>query len=408
MSDGSKGSLKDLLSSIFEGMLKVSPARLLIIMGVLIILAALGVGLFERHHSREFDSVFNVFYWLIVTSTTTGYGDIIPITNIGKGLNIILMLLSLVFVAILTAAVASWLVERRLMEGKGMKEVNLKNHLVICGWNANAPKVLDAIFRHQAEPHYEKAIKDVVLLNELPEEQITEVLYAYRRFKLKFVRGDFSHESVLQRANIRQASMLLILADGSIQTFYARSDERALLAALAARSLNPGIRIAAELVDPANYSHLKRAGVDPIVMFGAYHDFLLSHAVTAPGLAHAVQDLLDLAAGPMFRQTPVPGNLVDQEFKAACEYLRDKNRALVVGVISEEEYGVGLEDILSEDMSAVDMFIKKQFEGLEDDYFIKGKKVQVHLNPLDSYRLKRDDRLVYIAQSTPAKEVFKV
>ncbi len=402
------------MSSIEEHILKTSSARLLVILGILIICAALGVSIFERHHSRGFDSIFNVIYWLIVTSTTTGYGDITPNTLFGKALNIAVMSLSLVFMAILTATIASRFVERRLLEGKGMKEVNLRDHLVLCGWNLNAEKILEAMFQDSMERKSEgptrsgKAIRDVVLINDLPEEQITEILYKFRRFNIKYVRGDFSQESVQKRANIKNARMLLILADGSINSGFTRADERTLLAALAARSLNPGLKIAAELVAPDNLSHLKRVGVDPIVLYGAHHDFLLSRAIMAPGLTYAVQNLLNITKDPMFCHAPVPGHLVDHEFREACEHLREKNHGLVIGVISEEERGVSLDDILSEDMSTVDMFIKKQFEGLEDDYFFKGKKVQVHLNPSDKFRLKKDDLLIYIRASSVAQETIRV
>jgi voltage-gated potassium channel len=399
---------RDFISSAVEHILKISSTRLLVILGIFIIGAALGVSIFERHHSREFDSIFNVIYWLVVTSTTTGYGDIIPTTLFGKALNIAVMSLSLVFMAILTATIASRLVERRLLEGKGMKEVNLRDHVVLCGWNLNAEKVLEAIFRESVERKSEKAVKDVVLINELPEDQITEVLYKFRKFNIKYVRGDFSQETVQKRANIKNARMLVILADGSINSGFIRADERALLAALAARSLNPGLKIAAELVAPDNLSHLSRAGVDTIVLYGAHHDFLLSRAVTAPGLTYAAQNLLNITSGSMFCHAPVPGHLVDHDFREACEYLREKNHGLVIGVISEEERGVSLDDILSEDLSAVDMFIKKQFEGLEDNYFFKGKKVQVHLNPSDKFRLKKDDLLIYIGASGGAQETIRV
>lgn len=398
------GAIEDFISGIGERILRISSTRLLFILGIFIFVAAFGVSLFERRYSEDFDSFFNVLYWLVVTATTTGYGDITPTTVFGKALNLAVMSLSLVFMAILTATIASRFVERRLLEGKGMKELNLKDHVILCGWNINADKIIESIFSDPAERRHEQSVKDLILINDLPEEEITEILYRFKRYKIKYVRGDFTHESVLQRAGIKTARMLVILADGSIKSGFERADERALLAALAARSLNPGLKIASEIVMPDNVSHLKRAGVDPIILYGAHHDFLLSRAVTAPGITSTVQNLLNPAYGSVFYQTPVPGNLVDHEFKDACEHLRQKNGSLVIGVISEEEQGVSLDDILSEDMSAVDMFIKKQFAGLEENYFFKGKKMRVHLNPPDGLRLKKDDLLVYIGPSASVQD----
>ena len=49
---------------------------------------------------ENFDSVFNGMYWAMTTITTTGYGDLYPITDLGKLLDIIIMTLSIGVVAI--------------------------------------------------------------------------------------------------------------------------------------------------------------------------------------------------------------------------------------------------------------------------------------------------------------------
>ena len=49
---------------------------------------------------KNFDSVFNGMYWAMTTITTTGYGDLYPITDMGKLLDIVIMSLSIGVVAI--------------------------------------------------------------------------------------------------------------------------------------------------------------------------------------------------------------------------------------------------------------------------------------------------------------------
>jgi voltage-gated potassium channel len=51
-------------------------------------------------------------YWAVTTVTTTGYGDIVPTTETGKTLAMVLMLLGAGFVAILTGAIAQRFVGR--------------------------------------------------------------------------------------------------------------------------------------------------------------------------------------------------------------------------------------------------------------------------------------------------------
>jgi len=384
--------IRDNLAVLWDWVMHASSLRTISVIGVVLVILAMGV--YEAEHTApgtKFHTLFDAVYWLVVTAATVGYGDIAPETVSGKALALGLIALSVVMMSLLTATIASWLVERRIMEGKGMERIGLKNHVVICGWNVNARNLVDSLVRSDTERD------GVVLINELSEEVINEILYVYRAHVVKFVRGDFVHESVLDRANVRHARSVIILADGEVQTGFEKADERAVLAALTLKAMNPQITLVAELVNRENSSHLRRAGVQQIVVYGDNHDFLLASAVRAPGVTLAIQEILNPQQGRL-QQAPTPGALVEHEFREVRQHFREKQRALVIGVVSEEEHGVGLNDILSADMSAIDLFIKKQFEGLESDYFFKGKKTQVRLNPPDTYRLKKNDQVLFISE----------
>ena len=363
----------------------LSSARILGVLGCVIVTLTVLIFFAERSvPASGFDNFRHAIYWMVVTATTTGYGDITPKTRLGQTLTVFMIISSMIFVSIVTATIASKLVERRLLEGKGMNEVRLKGHLIICGYNHMANSLLDAIYRQSGHN------PEIVLVNDLNEEAINEILYTYRDKYLKFVRGDFSSESVLERAGVRHAREMLILADGTIVQGFPRADERALLAALSARSLNPGIKIASELVHPDNRRHLERAGIDPIISYGEGHDFLLASAIVAPGICLAGKELLTMIPKSHLQQLKLPSHLEGSSFKKVREYFREHDSATAIGLVWEGESGFGLDDVLSEDLTLIDHFLKRQFEGIEQDFFKKEKKFEIKINPPDDLTASKD------------------
>lgn len=71
---------------------------------VLALLAiASSVLMYEAEHTAQpevFDSVWTGLYWAITTMTTTGYGDIVPITPLGRLIGFVVMVISIGVVAI--------------------------------------------------------------------------------------------------------------------------------------------------------------------------------------------------------------------------------------------------------------------------------------------------------------------
>lgn len=88
------------------------------ILFILIVLASSGIYLVENHaQPDEFESIPKAMWWAVVTLTTVGYGDVTPITTVGKVLGAIIMVLGVGFAAlpagILASGLASELSQRR-------------------------------------------------------------------------------------------------------------------------------------------------------------------------------------------------------------------------------------------------------------------------------------------------------
>lgn len=77
-----------------------------VLAGFLIILASCVMYFAEHDHAApgqkfsQFTSIPRTIWWSVVTLTTTGYGDMYPVTDIGKGLAMVIMLTGIAFFAL--------------------------------------------------------------------------------------------------------------------------------------------------------------------------------------------------------------------------------------------------------------------------------------------------------------------
>ncbi len=74
----------------------------------MLFLSAVGIYYFENPvQPLAFKSVFHSFWWALVTLTTVGYGDMIPITVGGKVFTFIILMIGLAIVAVPTGLITS-------------------------------------------------------------------------------------------------------------------------------------------------------------------------------------------------------------------------------------------------------------------------------------------------------------
>lgn len=78
-----------------------------------VLCGGLGFHFFEFGINPRVRSFWDSLWWSIVTVTTVGYGDIVPVTAGGRIVAVPLLIIGLAVFGLYTASVATWLIHRR-------------------------------------------------------------------------------------------------------------------------------------------------------------------------------------------------------------------------------------------------------------------------------------------------------
>ena len=328
------------------------------------------------------------FWWAIVTMTTVGYGDFAPKTPEGRMFAVLVMFAGISLTAMFTAIISSIFVAKRIREEKGLEKVNIKNHIILCGWNRNADKIIDSI-QYLAE----RGRKDIVLINDLDEEEIARLKTRYRKIRLHFVAGDYTSEQVLVKANLEVAETVIIIPSDISDSIH-NPDDKTILAALTIKGLEPNIRLIAYLHNRENLTHIKRANANEVVISDDFGAYMLASHVMDPGIPQTVNRLLDNVSKNRFKRVDIPSEFIGKPFDNLFNHFRKKNNSILVGIFSEEE-NLGIGEILSADTLALDAFIERKLK--EGGISLKEEsKISLEINPGSNYRIKDGNRAIII------------
>ena len=258
-------------------------------------------------------------------------------------------------------------------------------------------KVLEGVLTQLTGTH-----PKIVLVNELDRDEVQSIQYEYKDHNLHFVRGNFVKQDVLARANLIRARSAIVLADVSGGHNIEKADERTIFGTMAIKSMASKVRTCAELIHGENREHLIRANVDEIIVRGESGGSLLATAAISPGVADSIKLLINNQDENKLWRILVPSRFEGKPLGELSSYLRSKFGALLLAVVREEE-SVKLEDILSDDSTFIDEFIKKKFQESGKDFFGAKKDVSVTINPPDDYELGVNDWLVVISRERPSE-----
>ncbi len=349
-------------------------------------LSSLLIYIFESSRNEQFNSILDGLWWAVVTMTTVGYGDKVPATTLGKIVAFLLMFSGVVLISIFTATVSSIFVTKRIKEMEGFEKVDTSEHTIICGWNKDAERILKALNQLAKKKEME-----IVLINSLQLEKVRTLIETYKNIEIKFVYGDFTQESVLERANVREAKEVIILPDET--SLSTPSDEKTLIATLNIKSINPKIKVYAYIIDRNNASNLKKAGADEVIISNDYIPTLLAGQILSPGLIQVLSTLFNEDSPIKIFRVKIPPKFIGKTYLELFNYFKTEENYLLIGFISDEEF-ITLESILSHDYTEIDAFIERKLK--EAGLNLKSQYVKLNLNPPLNYIIGPKEHAIVI------------
>jgi len=365
-------------------------AQLSVVIVLTITVAAFLMLLSESHaNAQQFENFGDAMWWSIVTVATVGYGDKVPITPLGRIVGSVTIISGLILISLFTATISSVFVARKIKESQGLQDIDFTGHVLICGWNLHVEEILRILNRNSPA----KAAMKVVLANEAQAELMEVVSEAYPNLEIAFVRGDYSREPVLNRANVKAAQSAIIVPDTTSQGGQL-SDDKTLLALLTMKSLNPQLKVFAHIVNKENYQHIKRANADDVIVSDQHVGFFLANEILYPGAPQVAMEILDYEHGNDIHRVPIPKEFIGKTYGELFIHFKKSKNWILIGIVTEEET-VGLNDILSHDMSAVDSFIERKFKEAGINV-AERMGMRVDVNPPFDYQIQKKDLGVII------------
>jgi voltage-gated potassium channel len=154
----------------------------------------------SRSNHALINNYFDAIYWSIVTFTTVGYGDLYPVTYVGKAVSFIFILSGFTILGFIISKIIEMLREIREEEKKGHNGTTFTKHAVIIGWNSMSANVVEQLIG--------VGKKVAIVLNDMQDLEM--IKDTYNNSLVFCLLADFNNYDILKKANIDKSSVVFV------------------------------------------------------------------------------------------------------------------------------------------------------------------------------------------------------
>lgn len=236
-------------------------------------------------------SLLDAAYYATVSLSTTGYGDVTPVSPGARLVNILVVTpLRVLFLLILIGTTLEALTARSREAHRIWRwRSHVRDHVIVCGYGTKGRSAVRALRAAENAPG--ESPRDVVVVD--PSDRVVAEANADG---VTGVVGDAGRADVLRRAMVDRARAVIVAVD---------RDDAAIMIALTVRQVNPAVRIIASVREEENASLLRQSGADTVITSSATSGRLLGMSTDSPRVIAVVEDLLTSGEGLELAQRPV-------------------------------------------------------------------------------------------------------
>ncbi|HEY0625231.1 MAG TPA: potassium channel family protein [Allosphingosinicella sp.] len=218
-------------------------------------------------------SFVDVVYFTMISITTTGYGDIVPVSERARLFDAIVVTPIRVFAVLVFLGTAYSFVFRRTWDRWRMAYIqrNLHDHIVIAGFGTTGSEAVEELIARGAKPG------NIVVI-----DCDTQVLEQAKALGCAVMEGDATRDKALQAVGIERARALVVSAG---------SDDTSILITLTARHLVPNLTISVAVRNEDNELLARQAGATTVINPVSFAGLLLAGSTHGEHIADYIADL---------------------------------------------------------------------------------------------------------------------
>lgn len=224
-------------------------------------------------------SLVDAMYYTTVTLSTTGYGDIAPVSREARLVNaFVITPLRIGFLVLLIGTT----IEVLASQGRELLRVarwrkHMDEHVVVIGYGTKGRSAIDTLVNNGLDK------ESVVVV-----DPSSVALGDAHADGLAVVTGDATRREVLRRAGVARASQVIITTD---------RDDSTVLSTLNVRQINPNAYVVAAVREQNNVELVRQSGADAVVTSSEAVGRLLGLSTLSPTLGEVMEDLLSYQGG---------------------------------------------------------------------------------------------------------------